>query len=54
MEIKVVRRTMKMFYVRSGWAYTSTGINLPQAQAVTLIRTRYASKRVCQDPLSDL
>jgi len=43
-----------MFNVHSGWAYTSTGIKLLQAQAVTLITTRHASKRVCQDPSSDV
>jgi hypothetical protein len=53
MEIKVVRRTIKMFYVRSGWAYSSTGIKLLQAQAVTLITNRYAPKRVCQGLSSD-
>jgi len=54
MEIKVVPRAIKMFYVRSGWVYSSTGIKLLQAQAVTLITTRYAPKRVCQDPSSDV
>jgi len=53
MEIKVESRTIKMFYVRRGWACSSTGNKLLEAQAVTLITTRYASKRVCQDLSSD-
>jgi hypothetical protein len=54
MEIKVVRRTIKMFYVGSEWAYSSTAIKLLQAQAVTLVTIRYASKRVYQDATSDV